>query len=69
MDATDAFDGKYAKNLGCCQWVIAFGTIFSKSLKINSGSSASSGGASGNSDAIDPGSIFGLTGLSFRFRR
>ena len=42
------FAGKYAKNRGCCQWVMPGTIIFSKSEKIASIVSGSSGAEGGS---------------------
>ena len=59
----EAVVAKYAKNRGCCQWVTP-GSKMSRSARIASNDSASSGGAEGRAARIWPGDADGRTGSS-----
>ena len=63
MAGPDTFAGKYAKNDGCCQWVMPGITISSMSASRAKMSSPPAGGSSGSPAAMSPGCTRERTGI------
>ena len=64
IEAGAALALKYAKKRRCCQCVMPSGTMRSKSAKIVSMPTGSSGGDRGSIAAISPGAVCARTGRS-----
>jgi hypothetical protein len=64
--ASELFDGKYAWKRGSCQCVQPGMITRSRSARIDSKGSPSSGGVAGNAARTDPGATRAMTGRSPR---